>query len=175
MVDFCFVALVLSGFLEVFPVKFMEETIDRIMQGRSLRDILYLIILWYGFRLVGCFSNYAADLLGGYAGVNIGKEIRSMIFSKISSASATDIERASASETVSRIFNDIPDLGFLITKPIVIIGRNLFIFLWAFVLLLKLDYVLLIACLPLGLIMLFVSQWVSKRNNRAWEKQKEAL
>ena len=173
MVDFCFVALVLSGFLEVFPVKFMEETIDRIMQGRSLRDILYLIILWYGFRLVGCFSNYAADLLGGYAGVNIGKEIRSMIFSKISSASATDIERASASETVSRIFNDIPDLGFLITKPIVIIGRNLFIFLWAFVLLLKLDYVLLIACLPLGLIMLFVSQWVSKRNNRAWEKQKE--
>ena len=81
--------------------------------------------------------------------------------------------RNMGSETVSRIFNDIPDLGFLITKPIVIIGRNLFIFLWAFVLLLKLDYVLLIACLPLGLIMLFVSQWVSKRNNRAWEKQKE--
>jgi len=168
-----FVALVLSGFLEVFPVKFMEQTIDRIMQGGSLRDILYLIVLWYSFRLVGCFCNYAADLLGGYAGVNIGKEARSLIFSRISQANVTDIERASASETVSRILDDIPDLGFLITKPMVIIGRNLFIFLWAFVLLLQLNYVLLLACLPLGVIMLFVSQWVSKRNKTAWEKQKE--
>ena len=168
-----FVALVLSGFLEVFPVKFMQETIDRIIQGGNLREILYLIFLWYSFRLVGCFSNYAADLLGGYVGVNIGTEIRSMIFSRISSASIKDIERASASETVSRVFNDIPDLGLLIIKPMVIIGRSLFIFLWAFVLLLQLNYVLLIACLPLGGIMLVVSRWVSKRNKTAWGKQKE--
>jgi len=168
-----FIALVLSGFFEVFPVRFMEETIDRIMQRGNPQNILYLIILWYSFRLVGCLSNYIADLLGGYAGVNIGKEVRSMIFSRISSASVTDIERASASETVSRIINDIPDLGFLITRPMVIIGRSLFIFLWAFVLLLQLNYVLLLACLPLGVIMLFVSRWVSKRNKRAWEKQKE--
>ncbi|AZR74388.1 hypothetical protein BBF96_13925 [Anoxybacter fermentans] len=167
-----FFALILSGLMEAYPVGLMQSAIDEIFAGGEFRKILTLIAFWYGCRLIKALAGFISGWLAGIAGANLGHRFRQILFERLRLASYVQLEKASSSETIVRTLNDVYDLGNLVTQPIVLVGQNLFIFIWSVFFLVRLDWVLFIACLPLGFIMLAAGQWVSGLNREVWKKQR---
>lgn len=164
--------LILSGFAEVFPVKYMQKIVDMLMAGSEFKSILILIVTWYSFRIIMSISGFVAGWISGVLGSKLGKVFRELLFARIKNSEFINLSEASSSETVTRTLEDVHDLGNLIVKPITMVGRNLFIFVWSFIFLFQIDRVLLMSSLPLGILMLAVGKWVSKLSYGVWKIQK---
>lgn len=164
-----FLALLVSSLMEVYPVRLMQAAIDTVLlRDRHWALVLELVILWYACRTVGCLVGLASGVLAGIMSAKLGYVVRKVVFERLRATGLQQIEKVSASETVTRALSDASDLGTIMTEPIVLVGQGVFIFLWSFILLLHLDPVLLASCAPLGVLMLFAGRYVSGLNRKVW-------
>ena len=149
-----FLALGLGGLMEAFPVGLMQAAIDHILAGSNFKSILMIIALWYGCRLISSVAGFISGWLAGMTGANLGNKFREILFEHLQRANFLQLEKVSSSEAITRTLSDVNDLGKLVTKPLILIGRNVFIFIWSLIFLMRIDWVLLLACIPLGFLML---------------------
>lgn len=71
--------------------------------------------------------------------------------------------RCSTPEVIARISGDVYDVGDLIIKPICLVCKDFFIFIWASIFLCSMDLILFLCCVPLGFLMLAVGEFAAKK------------
>jgi ABC-type multidrug transport system fused ATPase/permease subunit len=59
------ITLLLGGFLEVFPVRFMQQIVNELITEVSFTKILRLVGLWYGCRVLGSLANFISGYFTG--------------------------------------------------------------------------------------------------------------
>lgn len=166
------ITLVLGGLMEVFPVRYMQQIINGLIGGAPFTAILGLVGFWYGCRILGALANYGSGCLTGKIASKCGGFFRQIIFNRIVNSYYWDRENASTADVTTRLINDASELGDLIIKPLYIVGKNLFIFLWSVIFLAQIDWLLLVICIPLGGIMLLLGSANASKSRNVIQKVK---
>ncbi|MBS3938648.1 MAG: ABC transporter ATP-binding protein [Peptococcaceae bacterium] len=168
-----FLSLIASALLEIYPVKYMSQIIDHIGLGSEYGYIIMSVVMWYGLRVLGALMNYCSSYMSVYLSTMLGAELRDMIFDRIRKSDLLQIAAQTSAGTLTRFVNDVQDIGNLIIGPATFVGKHLFVFIWACIFLYRIDYVLLLSCIALGILMLFVGHWAAKKNKVIWKNQKQ--
>ena len=171
-----FVFLLLASFFEIYPVLFMQRILDGLTQSINFVTILLLLIYWYGCRLIGALFSALSGRMSSSLSSKYSRRIRKAIFDRITLSSYAVAEDKSAAENIYTSIDDVNSLGSAILSPIQYMAQNLFIFIWATVYLIKLDYVLYLTCVPLGVVMWFFGNVVSRKtkNNEVKKRTVES-
>ena len=164
------ITLVLGGLMEVFPVRYMQQIINGLIESAPFTTILALVGLWYGCRILGAVANYASGYLAGKIASKCGGYFRQIIFNRIVNSYYWDRESASTADVTTRLINDASELGDLIIQPLYLVGKNLIIFLWSVIFLAQIDWVLLLVCIPLGGVMLLLGSANAKKSRNVIQK-----
>lgn len=158
-------ALVLGGFMEVYPAKYMQQIVNGLITNAvSFSMILGLVGLWYGCRVVGAIANFYSGYFTGKISSSCGGYFRKIIFDRIINSYCWDRNNASTADVTTRVINDASELGDVIIRPLYVVGKNLFIFSWSVLFLVQIDWILLLACIPLGVIMLVLGGAIAEKS-----------
>lgn len=158
-----FVFLLLASFFEIYPVLFMQRILDGLTQSIDFVTILLLLVYWYGCRQIGALFSALSGRMSSSLSSKYSRLIRKAIFDRIALSSYAVAEDKSAAENIYTSIDDVNSLGSAILSPIQYMAQNLFIFIWATVYLIKLDYILYLTCVPLGVVMWFLGNVVSRK------------
>jgi len=169
-----FVFLLLASFFEIYPVLFMQQILDGLTQSFEFSTLLLLLIYWYGCRIFGALFSALSGRVSSSLSSKYNRCIRKAIFDKITLSSYAVAEDKSAAENIYTSIDDVNSLGSAILAPIQYMAQNLFIFIWATIYLIKLDYVLYLTCVPLGVVMWYFGNIVSKKTKKNEDKKRSA-
>ncbi|MGV8050426.1 MAG: ABC transporter transmembrane domain-containing protein [Anaerolineaceae bacterium] len=160
------VTLIIGGMMEVFPATYMQRIVDGLIDQTPFSEILSLVALWYGCRLVGSIANYCSGFLTGKIAARCGRFFRDLIFTRIIKSYYWDRNIDSTSDVTTRVLNDASEIGDVIIKPLFIVGKNLTIFIWSVIFLARIDWILLLTCVPLGFVMLFLGGKIATKSKK---------
>ena len=166
------VSLITSGLMEIYPIKYMQAIVDSLNGQSVFKEIIVDIAFWYGFRLVGALTGFISGYLAGKIGATLGGNFRRALFERLEHSSYMALRKGMAAEAVTRTLNDVHDLGNALIRPIYVVGKNMAIFVWALYFLARIDWILLLVCIPLGVVMLVVGGMVAKKNKAVWKENK---
>lgn len=171
-----FVFLLLASFFEIYPVLFMQRILDGLTQSIDFVTILLSLVYWYGCRLIGALFSTLSGRMSSSLSSKYSRRIRRAIFDRITLSSYAVAEDKSAAENIYTSIDDVNSLGSAILSPIQYMAQNLFVFIWATVYLIKLDYILYLMCVPLGVVMWFFGNVVSRKtkNNEVIKRTVES-
>lgn len=167
-------ALFLVGLLEIIPIRYMSAIIDGLSSNFDVTFLVINLLYWYGLRIGKSIISAVAGWFSSSLSASYSASLRELLFHRIVHTKYETLETASLSDTVTGSIEDINSMGSLLVNPIQYIAQNLFTFLWAIILLIRIDGVLLTACLPLGLLMWFAGQIASKKT-AVYQKEKRKL
>lgn len=166
------VSLIMSGLMEIYPIKYMQAVIDGLNQQSLFQDLIVNIVLWYGFRIIGSLMGFISGYLAGKIGATLGGRFRMALFERLERSKYMSLHQGMTAEAVTRVLNDVHDLGNVLIRPIYTVGKNISIFFWAVYFLARIDLPLLLVCVSLGIVMLVVGGVVAKKNRSVWKENK---
>lgn len=158
------ITLLLGGLMEVFPVRYMQQIVNELITNATFTKVLRLVGLWHGCRIVGSIANFYSGSYTGKTASKCGGYFRETIFNRITNSYYWDRKAASTADVTTRLINDASELGDVIIKPLYVVGKNLLIFLWFVIFLAQIDWILLLVCIPLGVIMLALGSANAKKS-----------
>jgi ABC-type multidrug transport system fused ATPase/permease subunit len=165
-------ALGIAGLMEAYPIRFMQSAIDTLSTGGPWTTVLGLVGLWYACRLAGSLALFGSTVISGAVSAELSRQVRRFVFDRLKTAGLERVESIGTSETLSRAVIDASNMGEIITKPLILVGRHAFIFAWSVVFLFRMDATLLGLCLLLALVMLVAGKWVSGASRQSVEKHR---
>lgn len=161
-----FVFLLLASFFEIYPILFMQEILDGLTKSSEFTTLFLPLAYWYGCRIFGAMFSALSGRMSALLSSKYSRYVRKAIFDKITLSSYSITEDKSAAENIYTSIDDVNSLGAAILSPIQYMAQNLFVFIWATTYLIKVDYVLYLVCVPLGVVMWLFGNVVSQKSKK---------
>lgn len=168
-----FIFLLVAAFMEIFPIRFMEEIIDGFSGNMLLSALLISLLYWYLCRVIGSVSETFAGRQAARFSSVFSDKIRLELYERITNSQFHIIEQANVSENIGAAIDDANKIGNAIVAPIKYTAQNAFTFIWASYFLIKIDYILYFTCIPLGIIMWLIGDAISKKTLDNQKKKRE--
>lgn len=158
--------LFFSSFLEVYPIRIMQKIIDGLTTSLAISSLIALLGSWYFCKILGSLTRALSGRAAAYLSSRYSSLLRSSIFHRIVTSSYSNIEENTVTDSVTNSIEDVNSIGQALTSPIQYIGQNVFIFIWATYFLIKIDPILFLTCIPLGIVMWIAGTIVSGKNKK---------
>ncbi len=190
-VEMCFlcIALVLSGFLSTYPIKYIKEVIDTCMDfenpGRFkaffIASGIYLILHILNIVFRGIF-----EYLNVHLETKIGHKIRMALFHKLKNVPFNFYEKKSSADLIVRLLQDSAITVDGILKPLTFIVKDTILFIFGFYFMAKIDFQITLMMVPIGVVLSayavktgpkinHLSQKERMSNTALWEKFTESI
>ena len=168
-----FLFLLVAAFMEIFPIRFMEEIVDGFSNNMLLSALLISLLYWYLCRVIGSVSETFAGRQAARFSSVFSNKIRLELYERIANSQFHIIEQANVSENIGAAIDDANKFGNAIVAPVKYTAQNVFTFIWASYFLIKIDYILYFTCIPLGIIMWLIGDAISKKTLDNQKKKRE--
>ncbi|WP_060678570.1 ABC transporter ATP-binding protein [Virgibacillus halodenitrificans] len=170
-----FTAAVIVAILELaFPVA-VQSFIDKLLQEKNWDVIITVSILLLLVYLLSSFLQYIVTYLGHKLGLNIETDMRQDLFKHVQSQSFRFFDNTKTGHIMSRITNDLFDIGELAHHGPEDFFISIMTFIGAFIIMftinMKLAFIILIA-VP---ILIFLIAFSNIKMNKAWRTMYEDI
>ncbi len=103
----CFVLLFVEAFADLAMPEYMADLLERVVLGAGTREILKVGGIMLGYAAVVTAASVAVGYLASVVGSGTSRQIRQMLFDKISDFSAADFDKFQVSSLITRSTNDV--------------------------------------------------------------------
>ncbi|GLO68179.1 MULTISPECIES: ABC transporter ATP-binding protein [Oceanobacillus] len=165
-----FSAAVFVALLELaFPVA-VQWFIDRLLPGEDWNAVVTVAILLLLVYIISTYLQYVVAYLGHKLGINIETDMRRDLFYQVQRQSFRFFDNTKTGHIMSRITNDLFDLGELAHHGPEDFFISIMTFIGAFIIMFTINPLLAMIILILVPILIFLITYGNIRMNKAWKK-----
>ncbi|WP_193063745.1 ABC transporter ATP-binding protein [Oceanobacillus oncorhynchi] len=165
-----FSAAVIVALMELaFPVA-VQWFIDQLLPGQDWNAIVVVSILLLIVYIISTYLQYVVSYLGHKLGINIETDMRRDLFYQVQRQSFHFFDNTKTGHIMSRITNDLFDLGELAHHGPEDFFISIMTFLGAFFIMFTINPVLALIVLITVPILIFLITFGNIRMNKAWRK-----
>ncbi len=125
--------------MDLIQPTLMQQMVDIGVKNKDLTFVVQTALKMIGFAVIGFIGGYGCSILSNIASLNVGKDLRQALFSKVQSLSFGNIDKLETGSIITRLTNDVvqiqSSLGMLlrvmVRAPMMLIGSLVMAFITA--------------------------------------------
>lgn len=157
---------VLSAALAVVPPLIYQFIVDHALAERSVRRLLLSVFALLAVTALAAASSFFATWIGQVAGARIVQQMRMAIFTHVQAMPLAFFARVQSGKLMSRVTNDVTSAQELFTTTLGDILTNTLTVLITMTVILRLNWLIGVAALGLGPVLLGISELAARRSRR---------
>lgn len=170
-----FSAAVIVAILELaFPVA-VQWFIDKLLPGQQWNTIVFVAVTLLIIYIISTYLQYIVTYLGHKLGINIETDMRRDLFYQVQRQSFSFFDNTKTGHIMSRITNDLFDLGELAHHGPEDFFISIMTFMGAFFIMFTINPVLALIVLITLPLLIFLITFGNIRMNRAWKQMYENI
>ncbi|MDY0394689.1 ABC transporter ATP-binding protein [Virgibacillus halophilus] len=173
MIDFS--CAVFVAILELaFPVA-VQEFIDKLLPGNNWQLIVLVSVLLLFVYLLSTFMQYIVTYWGHKLGINIETDMRQQLFDHVQKQSFRFFDNTKTGHIMSRISNDLFDIGELAHHGPEDFFIAIMTFVGAFIIMFNINFQLSLIILIVVPILVWLIAYSNMKMNKAWKSMYEEI
>ncbi|MBI4928630.1 MAG: ABC transporter ATP-binding protein [Anaerolineae bacterium] len=157
------IMMMLEVAMDLLQPRLMETIVDQGIANLDLNLVIHTGLLMIGVALVGMVGGVACTYFAIYASAHFSADVRSALYRKVQTFSFGNLDALQTGQLVTRLTNDVNQVGMLVQSALRIMVRAPLILLGSLVLAVITSpslAVLLLALMPLLLLLVW---WVTRK------------
>ena len=173
---FLITVYMIISFLSVYPNRLLGNIIDLITVEKGLTSsVLKLIFVYILIRFSNLIFSFFSTYYGESIRVNLEKNLRIKSINKLLDIKyLNESNNLQTSEYVTRIYNAIKELVESILEIVYWFGKSLFVLIFTFYFIFKINYIIAFLIIPFVLVMALLTKYISKKQKDASKKEIES-